>query len=201
MLILHWFLHCILIGLAFIICLPLYFMVYHNHMSSILTVLQMIHCLGGVGQNITHHSCLSSGVVSNCGSSWGHRMKDVSNVYSELNSYSGYFLILLSFFSLSLFLLKMYAEALHENERLKSRLHDSKQELVKIRAQLEKVTQVQRHAIHPPPVTPRSWLITQQYLQSFQDFLLCFTITTQFSISRGTTGYQRGLQCLNRRKG
>ncbi|XP_008277184.1 protein phosphatase 1 regulatory subunit 12A-like isoform X1 [Stegastes partitus] len=37
---------------------------------------------------------------------------------------------------------KMYAEALHENERLKSRLHDSKQELVKIRSQLEKVTQV-----------------------------------------------------------
>nr|XP_046252534.1 protein phosphatase 1 regulatory subunit 12A-like isoform X1 [Scatophagus argus] len=36
---------------------------------------------------------------------------------------------------------KMYAEALHENERLKSRLQDSKQELVKIRSQLEKVTQ------------------------------------------------------------
>ncbi|KAG7519274.1 phosphatase 1 regulatory subunit 12B-like isoform X2 [Solea senegalensis] len=36
---------------------------------------------------------------------------------------------------------KMYAEALHENERLKSRLQDSKQELVKIRTQLEKVTQ------------------------------------------------------------
>ncbi|XP_041655868.1 protein phosphatase 1 regulatory subunit 12A-like isoform X2 [Cheilinus undulatus] len=36
---------------------------------------------------------------------------------------------------------KMYAEALHENERLKSRLQDSKQELVKIRLQLEKVTQ------------------------------------------------------------
>ncbi|XP_024915449.1 protein phosphatase 1 regulatory subunit 12B-like isoform X2 [Cynoglossus semilaevis] len=38
---------------------------------------------------------------------------------------------------------KMYAEALHENERLKSRLQGSKQELVKIRAQLEKVTQRQ----------------------------------------------------------
>ncbi|XP_035512398.1 protein phosphatase 1 regulatory subunit 12B-like isoform X1 [Morone saxatilis] len=38
---------------------------------------------------------------------------------------------------------KMYAEALHENERLKSRLQDSKQELVKIRSQLEKVTQRQ----------------------------------------------------------
>ncbi|KAA8590790.1 hypothetical protein FQN60_001733 [Etheostoma spectabile] len=36
---------------------------------------------------------------------------------------------------------KMYAEALHENEKLKSRLQDSKQELVKIRSQLEKVTQ------------------------------------------------------------
>ncbi|XP_062248390.1 protein phosphatase 1 regulatory subunit 12B-like isoform X3 [Platichthys flesus] len=36
---------------------------------------------------------------------------------------------------------KMYAEALHENDRLKSRLNDSKQELVKIRSQLEKVTQ------------------------------------------------------------
>ncbi|XP_068996690.1 protein phosphatase 1 regulatory subunit 12A [Embiotoca jacksoni] len=36
---------------------------------------------------------------------------------------------------------KMYAEALHENDRLKSRLQDSKQELVKIRSQLEKITQ------------------------------------------------------------
>ncbi|XP_056279126.1 protein phosphatase 1 regulatory subunit 12B-like isoform X2 [Pseudoliparis swirei] len=36
---------------------------------------------------------------------------------------------------------KMYAEALHENEKLKSRLHDSKHELVKIRSQLEKATQ------------------------------------------------------------
>ncbi|XP_062283400.1 protein phosphatase 1 regulatory subunit 12B-like [Scomber scombrus] len=44
---------------------------------------------------------------------------------------------------------KMYTEALHENERLKSRLQDSKQELSKIRSQLEKVTQkcsdFQRH--------------------------------------------------------
>lgn len=39
---------------------------------------------------------------------------------------------------------QMYAEALHENERLKSRLQDSKQELGKIRSQLEKVTQVQK---------------------------------------------------------
>ncbi|CAL1606582.1 unnamed protein product [Knipowitschia caucasica] len=36
---------------------------------------------------------------------------------------------------------KMYEEALHENEKLKSRLHDSKQELSKLRSQLEKVTQ------------------------------------------------------------
>uniref|UniRef100_A0A8C5I2H7 cGMP-dependent protein kinase interacting domain-containing protein n=1 Tax=Gouania willdenowi TaxID=441366 RepID=A0A8C5I2H7_GOUWI len=36
---------------------------------------------------------------------------------------------------------KMYAEALHENERLKSRLQESKQELAKIRSQLEKVNQ------------------------------------------------------------
>lgn len=37
----------------------------------------------------------------------------------------------------------MYAEALHENERLKSRLQDSKKELDKIRSQLERVTQVE----------------------------------------------------------
>uniref|UniRef100_A0A3B4A5A9 cGMP-dependent protein kinase interacting domain-containing protein n=1 Tax=Periophthalmus magnuspinnatus TaxID=409849 RepID=A0A3B4A5A9_9GOBI len=36
---------------------------------------------------------------------------------------------------------KMYEEALHENEKLKSRLHNSKQELSKLRSQLEKVTQ------------------------------------------------------------
>ncbi|KAJ4934238.1 hypothetical protein JOQ06_007040 [Pogonophryne albipinna] len=36
---------------------------------------------------------------------------------------------------------KMYAEALHENDKLKSRLQDSKQELVKIRCQLDKITQ------------------------------------------------------------
>ncbi|KAL6119262.1 uncharacterized protein ACO6RY_03873 [Pungitius sinensis] len=35
----------------------------------------------------------------------------------------------------------MYAEALHENEKLKSRLQDSKHELVKIRSQLDKVSQ------------------------------------------------------------
>uniref|UniRef100_A0A3Q2GRV3 Protein phosphatase 1, regulatory subunit 12B n=1 Tax=Cyprinodon variegatus TaxID=28743 RepID=A0A3Q2GRV3_CYPVA len=38
---------------------------------------------------------------------------------------------------------KMYTEALQENERLKSKLQDSKQELVKIRSQLEKVAQRQ----------------------------------------------------------
>ncbi|XP_076023256.1 protein phosphatase 1 regulatory subunit 12B isoform X2 [Genypterus blacodes] len=36
---------------------------------------------------------------------------------------------------------KMYQDALYENEKLKSRLHDSKHELVKIRLQLEKVSQ------------------------------------------------------------
>ncbi|XP_029994773.1 protein phosphatase 1 regulatory subunit 12A-like isoform X2 [Sphaeramia orbicularis] len=38
---------------------------------------------------------------------------------------------------------KMYEEALHENEKLKTRLKDSKQELAKLRSQLEKVTQRQ----------------------------------------------------------
>ncbi|KAM8829540.1 protein phosphatase 1 regulatory subunit 12A-like isoform 2-T2 [Synchiropus picturatus] len=38
---------------------------------------------------------------------------------------------------------KMYAEALHENERLKSRLQDSKQDLARIRSQLDRVTQRQ----------------------------------------------------------
>lgn len=38
---------------------------------------------------------------------------------------------------------KMYEEALTENEKLKSRLDDSKQELAKIRTQLEKVAQKQ----------------------------------------------------------
>uniref|UniRef100_A0A1A8LHX0 Protein phosphatase 1, regulatory subunit 12B n=2 Tax=Nothobranchius TaxID=28779 RepID=A0A1A8LHX0_9TELE len=38
---------------------------------------------------------------------------------------------------------KMYTEALQDNEKLKSRLQDSKQELVRIRSQLEKVTQRQ----------------------------------------------------------
>ncbi|XP_068599668.1 protein phosphatase 1 regulatory subunit 12B-like [Brachionichthys hirsutus] len=44
---------------------------------------------------------------------------------------------------------KLYTEALRENEKLKSRLQDSKQELAKIRSQLEKVSQqrsaFQRH--------------------------------------------------------
>ncbi|XP_077455589.1 protein phosphatase 1 regulatory subunit 12B isoform X3 [Stigmatopora argus] len=38
---------------------------------------------------------------------------------------------------------KMYAEALQENEHLKSRLQDSKQELVNIRSQLDKLAQRQ----------------------------------------------------------
>ena len=37
----------------------------------------------------------------------------------------------------------MYEDALAENDKLKSRLDDSKQELTKIRTQLDKVTQVQ----------------------------------------------------------
>ncbi|CAL8319206.1 unnamed protein product [Merluccius merluccius] len=37
----------------------------------------------------------------------------------------------------------MYETALHENDKLKSRLRDSKQELAKIRSQLDKVTQKQ----------------------------------------------------------
>lgn len=42
----------------------------------------------------------------------------------------------------------MYAEALHENDRLKSRLQDSKRELDKIRTQLERVTQVERRKLY-----------------------------------------------------
>ncbi|XP_066526994.1 protein phosphatase 1 regulatory subunit 12B [Hoplias malabaricus] len=38
---------------------------------------------------------------------------------------------------------KMYEDALTENEKLKTRLEDSKQELVKIRSQLDRVTQKQ----------------------------------------------------------
>ena len=41
----------------------------------------------------------------------------------------------------------MYETALHENDKLKSRLRDSKQELAKIRSQLDKVTQVQQCVI------------------------------------------------------
>lgn len=49
----------------------------------------------------------------------------------------------------------MYAEALHENERLKSRLQDSKQELAKIRSQLEKVTQVEKtEHLNPKQLLP-----------------------------------------------
>lgn len=41
-----------------------------------------------------------------------------------------------------LFLFQMYEDALSENEKLKSRLDDSKLELSKIRSQLDRVTQV-----------------------------------------------------------
>ena len=46
----------------------------------------------------------------------------------------------------------MYETALHENDKLKSRLRDSKQELAKIRSQLDKVTQVQQCVIITIPL-------------------------------------------------
>lgn len=55
----------------------------------------------------------------------------------------------------------MYAEALNENERLKSRLQDSKQELAKIRSQLEKVTQVHGTETNPKHRSP-DWKVTYQ---------------------------------------
>jgi hypothetical protein len=42
----------------------------------------------------------------------------------------------------------MYETALNENDKLKSRLRDSKQELAKIRSQLDKVTQVPHFGDH-----------------------------------------------------
>ncbi|CAL8275758.1 unnamed protein product [Boreogadus saida] len=47
---------------------------------------------------------------------------------------------------------KMYETALNENDKLKSRLRDSKQELAKIRSQLDKVTQKQDRMSERPPV-------------------------------------------------
>uniref|UniRef100_A0A8C2IW09 cGMP-dependent protein kinase interacting domain-containing protein n=1 Tax=Cyprinus carpio TaxID=7962 RepID=A0A8C2IW09_CYPCA len=41
---------------------------------------------------------------------------------------------------------QLYEDALTENEKLKSRLQDSKQELTKIRSQLDRVTQVRKHS-------------------------------------------------------
>lgn len=78
----------------------------------------------------------------------------------------------------------MYAEALHENERLKSRLQDSKKELDKIRSQLERVTQVGG--------------------KKFLKTLLSVGRDSNNSIlltSRGTTGYQRDLQSWTQRGG
>lgn len=67
-------------------------------------------------------------------------------LFGSLKSVNHFFLtvkIITTNNALILFLFfQMYAEALNENERLKSRLQDSKQELAKIRSQLEKVTQV-----------------------------------------------------------
>lgn len=58
----------------------------------------------------------------------------------------------------------MYAEALNENERLKSRLQDSKQELAKIRSQLEKVTQVKEEI--KKANTPQIRTITKNFLNA-----------------------------------
>ncbi len=41
---------------------------------------------------------------------------------------------------------QLYEDALTENEKLKSRLQDSKQELTKIRSQLDRVTQVRKQS-------------------------------------------------------
>lgn len=78
----------------------------------------------------------------------------------------------------------MYAEALHENERLKSRLQDSKKELDKVRSQLERVNQVGAKKL------PKTLLSAGRDLKN--GILLT---------SRGTTGYQRGLQCWTQRGG
>lgn len=78
----------------------------------------------------------------------------------------------------------MYAEALHENERLKSRLQDSKKELDKIRSQLERVTQVEG----------TKW--PQVVLSVGTDYNNSNLLT-----SRGTTGYQRDLQSWTQREG
>lgn len=78
----------------------------------------------------------------------------------------------------------MYAEALHENERLKSRLQDSKKELDKVRSQLERVTQV---GGKKSPET---------LLSAGRDHKNSILLT-----SRGTTGYQRGLQSWTQRGG
>lgn len=77
---------------------------------------------------------------------------------------------------------QMYAEALHENERLKSRLQDSKKELDKVRSQLERVTQVEGGTV------PNTVLSGTHYNNGI-------TLT-----SRGTTGYRRDLQSWTQRE-
>lgn len=78
----------------------------------------------------------------------------------------------------------MYAEALHENERLKSRLQDSKKELDKIRSQLERVTQVEGRKSY------KTVLSTGTYYNN------SLVLT-----SRGTTAYRRDLRCWTQRGG
>lgn len=78
----------------------------------------------------------------------------------------------------------MYAEALHENERLKSRLQDSKKELDKIRSQLERVTQVE------------GMKLLETGLSVCIDYNNSIILT-----SRGTTGYRRDLQSWTQREG
>lgn len=78
----------------------------------------------------------------------------------------------------------MYAEALHENERLKSRLQDSKKELDKIRSQLDRVTQVEWRRL------------LKMCLSEGRAYNTRILLT-----SRGMTGYQRDLQSWTQREG
>lgn len=120
------------------------------------------------------------------------------------------------YFLLLFIIYQMYAEALHENERLKSRLQDSKQELVKIRSQLEKVTQVHKLSFqlsfHCLTIILFPWVCWRKVMADYL-MKMCSKIYAisprsplildnngTFLTSRGTTGYQRGLQYLNRRK-
>lgn len=79
---------------------------------------------------------------------------------------------------------QMYAEALHENERLKSRLQDSRKELDKIRSQLERVTQVEQMKF------------SKMELSAGAHYNNSIIVS-----SRGTTGYQRDLRSSTQREG